>query len=220
MSWEDYSEYYEPSEYDIVANEFAEKMKDLLKIEVKTYYENIKVENANLKSENEKLKDEVRKIDDVKRDLEIKKKNLIWEVRKERLSTLMKDFEIIMYQADHTYIELPKCNKCDENRKIKFISPLGKEMSEPCECATRKSIYIIKEYICSEFKIDNQNINKLSAWYKIHEEKDYDYYEHTDYCKTIYNDDMEYKDLNHYTYFKSKKECQKYCDWLNKKELK
>ena len=216
MSWEDYSEYYEPNEYDIVANEFATKMKDLLKAEVKTYFDNLKVENTNLKSENEKLKNEVRKIDDVKRDLEIKKKNLIWEVRKERLSTLMKDFEIIMYQADDSYIELPKCNKCDKNRKLKFISPLGKEMSEPCECDKKKLLYIPEEYICSEFKINSQDTNKLSAWYKIYEEKDYDYYKHTDYCETIYNDDMKYKDLTSRIYFKSKEECQKYCDWLNK----
>ena len=43
MSWEDYSEYYEPNEYAILGDEFAEKMKDLLKAEVKAYYENIKL---------------------------------------------------------------------------------------------------------------------------------------------------------------------------------
>lgn len=210
-------DYYEPSATDEILIEYQQKMKDILLGSIKEEIENIKSENIKLKEENNILSQKVNEIDSKERELEHKKSNLLWEVRRERLSELMKDFQIIMYQAYSIYEDLPKCDNCDENREIKFISPLGNEMKESCTCNKRKTVYITREHICTEFKV-NRDGKSLAAWYKVNSDKDYDWYgyESNDYLETVYNENMNYIDLSrHKTFFKSKEECQKYCDWLN-----
>ena len=56
-------------------------------------------------------------------------------------------------------------------------------------------------------------------WYTEHRDKDYDWYGYasSNYVDDIYADGKNFEDIDRYkTYFKSKEDCQKYCDWLNK----
>jgi len=213
--------YYEPSLADEILNEYQQKMKDALLDSIKYQIEKTKKENQNIKDENIKLRQQVNEISNRERELEIQKKNLAYTVRHERLSELMKDFEVIMYRAYTTTKKLPKCDKCNKNRQIEFTSPTGKKMTEDCSCDKGKIVFIPQEYICTEFKIERDS-NRMAVWYKMHQERDYDYcsYDSSDYVDTVYNEGMKYEDLKDYykVYFKSKEECQKYCCWLNKQK--
>jgi FtsZ-binding cell division protein ZapB len=216
---DEYYPCYEPTVVDEILNEYQEKMKDALLDTVKLDIANTKYENTKLKEENKTLKEREHEVNQKERQLEIEKKNLMLKVRNERLAELMKDFEVVMYKVRTTIEKLPKCNNCDDNRKIHFKSPLGNDMSESCLCDKGKTIYIPMEFICTEFRI-NSNNKEMSMWYKMNRGSDYDYYsyESSDYAETVYNNDMKYEDLKSYyhIYFKSINECQKYCDWLNK----
>lgn len=214
----DYEEsYYEPTIADEILMEFQQKMKDVLLESVKYQIEKIKEENIQIKEQNNKLQEQVNKIAQKERELEIKKKNLKWEVRKERLSELMKDFQVIMYKTDTTHPKPPKCNKCNKDRQIEFKSPSGKTIHESCSCNTGKTFYVPQEYICTKFNVDRDG-KTMSMWYKENHESDYDWYDYSgsNFCVTVYKNGMKYEDLKRYdTYFRSKEECQGYCDWLN-----
>jgi hypothetical protein len=219
MYFDDYEqEYYEPTLADEILVEYLEKMKGALLDTVKGQIEHIKRENEELKAQNKILKDKENDIRNRERDLENQKRDLMWQVKRERLGELMKDFEVVMYRAYSSVEKLPKCSKCNDKRQIEFTTPLGKRMYESCECDKGKTVYIPQEHICKEFRLDSNN-NTLLMWFKENHDKEYDWYsyESSNLVRTVYKDGMNYADLDCYdTYFKSKEECQKYCDWKNK----
>lgn len=217
MSYYEEDFYYEPSEFDILVNEFKASLTKSVKEEFISKMELLEKENEELqvvKANFEEIKNDYAKKE---RQLENERNDLVRKVRRERLANLMKDFEVIMYRAYAGYEKPSKCDKCGERRRIKYKSPLGKDVYEDCDCNKGNTVYSPKEYICSEFKID-RNGNAMSAWYKLKPERDYDYalYDSSTYANTIYKSDMKNEDIEKYdTFFKSKDECQGYCDYLN-----
>lgn len=216
MFYEEEYPYYEPSIADEIMFEYKQKMKDALLESVKYEINQLKEENNNLKESNKMLRDQISGISQRERKLEIDKQNLERQVRNERLSKLMKDFEVVMYRVKTTYPLPKKCNNCNDNRKIEFYSPSGKLMTENCSCNTGKVFYIPQEYICTEFKVSRSD-NAMLMWYIENHENDYDWYgyESSDRAEIVYTEEMKYEDLDKYTYFKTIEDCQKFCDWLN-----
>lgn len=214
----DEEQYYEPSAYEEIVMEYQRKMKEVLLGTIKVEIENIKEENARLKKANKILLDEQSDIRNKEHQLKIQKADLMRQVKRERLSQLMSDFQVVMYKVQKTYPKIPKCNKCDDNRQVTFTSPSGKQMKESCSCNRGKKTYVPAEYICTEFKV-NRDDNAMLMWFKENHEKDYDWYGYngSDLAKSIYKGEM-FEELNNDTYFKSKELCREYCDWLNSKD--
>jgi len=214
---------YEPTLADEIMLEYQQKMKDALLETVKNNIEGIKQENERLKEENRKLQELVYGIQQRENSLEIEKSQFQRKLRYERLSELMGDFEVTMYRVDDNYVKMPKCSNCNKDRKIEFISPLGKKMTETCTCAATKNVYIVEEFVVTEFRIDRDG-KQMLMWYEVKKDKDEEY----DNCKflgkkaKVYDEGANFEDLDvkyYNLYFKSKEQCQKYCDWLNGKEV-
>lgn len=219
---EDYEEenYYEPTVADEIFEEYRNKMKDALLESIKTDMDNLKYMNNKLIDENKTLRDKELEVRQKERELESKKSTLERDVKRERLSKLMADFQVVMYRTDYNSELLPKCDKCNNDRKIEFLSPTKKLTYEDCECKKYKKFYQPQEYICTSFKVSRDD-GCMWMWYKENHECDYDYYSYdsSDCAETVYTEGIEYKDLSEYrTYFKTKEDCQRYCDWLNKIE--
>lgn len=213
--------YYEPTIADEIFEEYKIKMKDALLESIKQDIADLKYTNKKLIDENKILKEKEQEVRQKEKELEYMKSNLKWEVKRERLSELMEDFRVVMYKTNYNSELLPKCDKCNKNRQIEFLSPTGKLTYEDCECKKYKKTYKPQEYICTEFKVSS-NAGCMLMWYKENHESDYDYYSYnsSDLCEKVYKKEMDYKDLNSYqTYFKTKEECQNYCDWLNEIEM-
>jgi len=205
---------YEPSLADGIMLEYQQKMKDVLLRSIKQDIEGIKSENERLKEKNEKLQELVYGIQQRENSLEIEKSQFQRKLRRERLSELMGDFEVLMYQADGGSVKIPKCGNCNENRKIEFISPLGRKTNEPCTCDVSKVVYSVKKSRCCEFRIDSDG-NSMLMWYKIKEDRN------SELARYAYKEGTTFEELetsSYNTFFKSKDDCQKYCDWLNSKE--
>jgi hypothetical protein len=143
------------------------------------------------------------------------------DTKEKGLLELFKDRKMIMYKARREFVKLPKCDLCNEWRQIRFLSPLGKNMSERCNCDGDKSFYIPETYACFEFAIDTYT-RKLLMWYKLIEKTDHFVYGDTHLVKEPYNPSIKYEDIEEYynMFFNSEEECQKYCDWLNEQEEK
>lgn len=217
MDWNEEDFYDEPSEFEIAIEMFKANL-------MKSVKDQFLSEMEALRKENESLQDVKRNFESIKneyklkeRQLEFERNNIKSEVRKERLGQLMKDCEVVMYKADTNYIKPAKCNKCNAQRKIAYKTPSGKDAYEDCECNKSKTVYCPQEYIRTEFKINGNN-NGIAAHYKVTSERNYDWasLDSSTFARTFYTSSLKYEDLERYsTFFKSKEECQAYCDWLN-----
>jgi hypothetical protein len=221
MSYYDEDFYYEPSAFDIQVDEFKKALAESVREEFITEMERLKKENEELQSIKTNFDQIKKQYRDKEQQLEWERQDLIRKVRRERLSDLMKDFEVVMYMPYSKRELPPKCDKCDDNRKINYKTPLGRDSSEACDCSVGKYVYYPEEYICSEFRI-NRDGNDIIAWYKVKPssscDDDYASCDSSTFAETIYHDGLKYKDLKQYkTFFKTKEECQGYCDYLNAK---
>lgn len=224
----DFEEYYEPSAMDEIIMDAKNKLREKVKEEVKTYYDSIIRENGVLKLKNEKLQKIVNEIESKENELEREKRQMLQTVRRERLSELMKNFEVVLYQPEAKSIPLPKCNKCDNERRIPYKTPLGKEQFEYCDCNNHSHyFYSPYAYYASEFRVNSGYDKKeIVAWYKhapSYGNKDDDTYSYSNstFLKRLIEEDFtdfENIDNRRETFFRSIETCQKYCDYLNSKE--
>ena len=217
-NWYENEPHYEPTMSDIIIEEAKIKLMDVLSNQVKKDRDSVILENISLKKKNEELKQKVDEISKRENKLEIEKRNLKKTVRKEYLSNLLKDFQVERFKVDYKSMYGKKCNKCNDRRQIIYKSPLGKEQKELCDCAKdRVKIYFPESALCTEFKIDKNDRDKLRMWYtkNSYDDKE-EYYSSSNYYEKSYNNEP-YEDLNSYKIiFDTIEECQKYCDWLNK----
>ena len=220
MEWYGEDFYNEPCELE----EQMDIFKDSLMKSVKDEFID---EMEELKKEVKELQYVKNNFEDIKRDFELKKRELDYKsrdmernIRKERLTTLLSDYQVIMYKATHRYEYEPKCDKCDKDGYVHYATPLGRDAKEECTCRVKHKVYYPIEYIRYEFS-DRRNDNEVTAWYRQYtDDEDGFTYDTSIVAERIYNSDMNYSDLNtFYTFFKTKDECKQYCDWLNLKAM-
>lgn len=219
MSYYDEDFYCEPSEFEMQIEEFKSSLLDSVKDEYKQRMENLQKENTELQEIKKNFEAIKRDYANKERQLQIERNDLERKVRNERLSELTKDLQVLMYKAYSKQVKKPKCEKCDSNRRIYYKTPLGRDDYEQCECDTGERVYEPKEYMRIEFNIRDG----MRAWYEINNFDSRDEYARFDsnsqYAKVVYKEDMPYESIEKYsTFFKSKEECQAYCDYLNEQE--
>lgn len=212
--------YNEPSEFDIQMDAFKETLLNAVKDEYKAEMERLRKENSELQEVKQNFDQIKREYNQKTVELDMAKRNLKNEVRRERLLDLMGDFKVELYRAQSYFMSGPKCDKCDEARKIHYKSPLGKPMVEECDCKDNITYYKPKLFVCSSFELRNGD---FIAWYEPYRETDGMRLESigsTTVPKFIYKgEDFEsIKETHYYVYFRTQEECQAYCDWLTAKE--
>lgn len=209
--------YYEPTVADEIFFEAREKLTKSLKDTVKQYVENFVKENQELKNENEKLLKKVKDIEYRERELERAKQNLEKDIKKERLSSILEQLKVERFMAKSITMYSKKCDKCNDERIIEYLSPLGMKQKERCDCHNNSvKAYFPTSQLCTEFKIDSQNNNKLRMWYKQNIYEKEEYYTSSNYYKQSYAGE-DYSTLDVYEiFFDTLDDCQKYCGWLNR----
>lgn len=221
MSYYDDDFYHEPSEFEMQIEEFKQSLLNSVSEDYKRRMEELVEENYQLQQVKKDFDTIKRDFENKKRELEIERNNLKRDVRRERLSELTKDLQVIMYKAYSKRVKGPKCEKCDENRKIHYTTPSGNDAYENCECDIGKTVYEPKEFMRVEFNIRDG----MRAWYEINNFDSRDEYCRFDsssqFARAVYNKDMSFEKIdNYWTFFKTKEECQLYCDYLNEQEDK
>lgn len=218
--YENETGFYEPSEYDIMVDEFKKTLRESVK-------EEYKEEMAKLKAENAELQETKKNMDSIKEEhrlamqkLEFERKCIEYKVRRERLSKLMEENKVILYKADYDFVHMPKCDKCDKDRRIHYKTPSGKDAYEYCECDKRGKVYKPIEAFLYEFRL-NRHGNELITFYRMKEWNDEEDYCQLDDYSTL-NDGVykgqEYDTLKSSILFETEEECQGYCEYLNKLE--
>jgi hypothetical protein len=211
--------YNEPSEFDLKVEEFKTSLLASVKEDYVAEMERLKEENAQLQEVKENFEEIKREYEKKKHQLEFERKDLNNKLRRERMVDLLSEHKIILYRAYSKRELPPKCDKCDNRRKVEYVSPLGRKTSEDCLCKEGKTVYCPFEFIRYEFRL-NRDKNGVTAWYKQYsDDQDGLTWDTSTHADRIYTPDMNYEDIKQYTtFFKTKEECQSYCDWLNEKE--
>lgn len=207
--WDD--EFYdEPSEFDEKVDEFKKSLLNSVKAEYKEKMLKLEKENAGLQETKNNMAEIKNEYFKKMQELEGQKRI----VRSTRLSELLKDLLVTVYSTKAKYGYSDKCEKCDGNRQVSFISPLGKEMKEDCACKISTVTYIPQENVLISFRVNSDST--FYAWYDYKEREDY---HSSTGCKHLYDGQVEYDKIDEYgTFFKTAEDCQRYCDWLNKKQ--
>lgn len=226
----DYDDYWaELSEFDQQIEEFKDSLRNSVKDEIKEKIASLENELSELKEfrdEKDKFIQECEsKVREAKREAEVairtaKESEEKW--KKARLHQLLGDYLTVGWKVGNSWEYGEKCNKCDENRKIHFTSPQGKKYTEDCRCAKRHYKYFPKEATLCKFYVRKENFGwDDNRYYTVVDcDDDYDRYERADHVYTS-SDDIDYEKVNSYNaVFLNEEDCQKFCDWKNKQELK
>jgi hypothetical protein len=211
--------YNEPSEFDQQVDEFKKGLMSYVKQEFLDKLARLEKENLELQNIKNNWKDIQLSYDNKKRDLDYAKNNAMSEAKSLRLAELIKDYQLILYSVNSISTINPKCNNCDEHRQLHFTTPLGKDIRGSCDCNSYKYTYVPTERMVYEFRIESYG-KELLVWYKELKGSYGDTYFEIEgdgfRPKVIFNKDTKYEDLQvREAYFKTKEDCQKYCDWLN-----
>lgn len=212
--------YSEPSEFDYLVHQFKDSL-------LKSVKEEFVSDMERLKKENEELQEVKANFQKIKQDYENRKRELSREyetlktnVRRDRLSELMKDFEVELFTVASKGREQPKCEKCDENRRIYYNTPSGRNMYELCECSTRIPVYEPIPILLSSFSIRR---GEGVAWYKLQsdlQDERLSYYDDSISGNQLVTDEQQFDSItySYKTLFKNIELAQKFCDYKNKKE--
>lgn len=217
--WDDY---YEPTEFDEAMEEFKASIVDNVRQEIKDKIDRLEKENAELREVKNNWKQIQAEHERAMRELRREKEQAKKQAEQARLQTVFRDLCTTGYRPSHKYLQGPKCDKCDENRKIHFVSPMGRNMQENCLCAESKAFYSPSETQMFSFYIGK---NVRTRYYSRHDDNDYDRYDYIndydryDYIADVYPelpDDLQA--VNDYrAVFLNLEDCQKYCDFKNEK---
>ena len=213
----EYDDFYEPSEYEIMVEQFKDELRKSVKQEIQDEMERLRKENQELQEikrnfnkalveEQDNLRKKANEFEEAKINLARKK---VDELFKE--AGLYKELYTIRYKR----VRKKKCDKCDEDRKIWYKTPSGKDAFEYCECSynynkykPEKVKYIYYTTIDRGKKLLLQ-FNSDDHWTVTHDPKN------------VYKDGMDFSDMQTTwgrALFENEEDCQRFCDYLNEKE--
>lgn len=233
----DYDDYFrEPSEFEMQIEEFKDSLRDAVKDEIKEKIESLEKELAELKEfrdeRNKFVREYESKIQEMQREVSNTKrtaKESEEKWKKARLYQLLGDYLIVGYKVGYQWEYGEKCDKCDENRKIHFVSPQGKEYEEDCKCAVRYYRYFPQEAILSKIYVrkknfrwnDNGETDFYNRYYTV-ERKDDDDYDRYESTSDVYaSSDIDFEKVNSWhAVFLNEEDCKKFCDWKTEQALK
>ena len=227
--------YYDESPYyDELTYELKESLKKSIKEEVLNKMEKLEKENKELLEVKQNYNQIKADFERKKNEYDTKLKDLESEMKKTKLHELVLQMcpSVIMYHVykDRSYYRIPKCDKCNDSRRIVFTSPFGKEFSDDCPyCGEKYRKFIMEEV----------ELRKLSYTWNTSRYDDKPYYSEfgcncricdSDYYdkKVFFNanrcvDDKTFEEIvefmtddNEGVYFTSKEKAEEFMNWMNK----
>ncbi|MCP1306426.1 hypothetical protein [Paenibacillus tyrfis] len=227
MSYYDEEFYCEPNEFEEQIEEFKESLLKSVKDEYLAEMERLRKENAELQEFKKQKRNFEREIASLKHQSETDKEEAYRQAKRARLSELMGGFEVEMWTPEYYCVESRKCEQCDENRKIHFKTPLGRDVTETCTCYEKITVYHPAKNILRKISTrqDWGTIKNTWLYYSLKNDGDYDSAEYrTDNAaQNLYIpgvtafEDVE-KSYYRRFYFENFDDCYQFCVWKMEKE--
>jgi hypothetical protein len=210
---------YEPTLADEILTEASAKLMDAIKQDVAKRIKEIEQANERLSRENKILHEQVIAASQEKRDLQRQREELERKAARMSVEDFLGQRAVLMYSVGREYVKGPKCDRCNDERKLPYKTPLGADATEGCPCGVSTIFYTPKEFVITEMGKDRCGRN-VRAWFKQYNEEDH--YSSSEFVKDedVYNGEDDFSSLDrHKVFFQDKSQCQAYCDYLNQEEV-
>ena len=231
----DYDDYFrEPSEFEMQVEEFKDSLRNAVKDEIKERIESLEKELEELKEfrdeKNKFVREYESKILEMQREASNTKRLAVeseekW--KKARLHQLLGDYLTVGWKIGDKWEYGEKCDKCDDDRKIHFTSPQGKEYAEDCQCAKRYYRYFPEEATLSKFYVktknfrydDNGKSDFGNRYYRVYKNND-EFVIYESVNDVYASSDIDFEKVNVWSaVFLNEEDCKKFCDWKTEQEL-
>ena len=210
------SKYYSDEEFPCFCDpETYEAFQQFVEKWRRSTFEELQFQVENLQNENNRLKAQIKELSLVKKNWDEK----IKEIRHTRLKELLKDVQECAYLVDCKYeYAHVKCDKCDDERKIHFKSPSGKELTEPCSCSCK----VLRYFLCEIpiYRIETYSRygkEQISTIYVYQKGEDEDKYSQTQFRDEFDNETIS-KNRPYRPIFLSKERAEDYVRFKNAAE--
>jgi len=203
--------YCDPSDADEIFETAKRALIDAATEGVKEYYANAAKENERQQSRIDDLSKRLgealngqRVAESSLRDLQHKFDNLTIEAVFGRLS-------LRMWRVAFNWSEsLPKCDQCNDDRNVVFMSPRGRECSEDCACTDTHKVYFADSIDAIKAgKRDGRfflTFYTMDRWGDMTKDRFYD--------GDVFNGEA-FSEIKKGSIFATESDCAAYCDWLN-----
>lgn len=136
------SDYWESeSEYDAMAEDLKNALRKSVKDEITKRIEKLETENLELKGKLSNLseleREALRAKAKYERESSAAKSEALGQVRKEKLVDLLAAIDERLFTVERIGHVREKCDRCDDGRRLHYVTPRGKEAYESCDCAQR-----------------------------------------------------------------------------------
>lgn len=227
---DDYSEYFEPSDADLIYKDAIEKLKEVMHDDIKNQIANLTSDKEHLQNENQIYRLHEREVDQREKGVAYRETNLEYDFYHKKFSEILKPFvehiDCFCVQQDSCLID--KCDECDDDRYIIYTSDFGKQIKQRCSCYVYRANY--KPMATRIESVDFYKNDHEDHYYKDPKKPKfiatpkYNVSSNDDdhYCSVYFQklidkfdvidaDNLEYRGI----IFTTELECQKYCDCLN-----
>lgn len=143
----EYDDFYEPSEGEMFFDEMKEKFREILCEDVNSEINRLTKENTELRQKVKEYNDKNLDLSHRENDLQYKMDNYKREVENDFYNKTMEEvFEKLLEDSEVWYAERvphekPKCNLCNEERKLVAVYPDGETVTKKCKCSRPTYIY-------------------------------------------------------------------------------
>lgn len=225
---EDFEFFSDPSEYDEKIEGFKAALRASVRKEIMDELESLRAENAGYadirKNWNERIREmqqmHERALEEDRRTLWAKAQEHEEATRnamKKRFFELLDTIALKAWAVDHETTKPPKCNKCDESRRLRFFSPTGRMMFECCTCDRFINRYFVKE--ANVVEISTQRLRSTFPYgtYLV-ERKPSDYNSDGSLLVTDLCDERKFDDIRmdtRYPVFKKRELAEQYAAYMN-----
>lgn len=226
MCFYDEPYYSEPSEFDEKCEELIDMLRQNANDEIKAEVEKLRKENSEMRDVFDNYNAKVEELERAKRkyefDTQRMRSEIELEVKKLRLSKLLEDFQTIVFTVRNVGKEKPKCDKCDKDGYIYYLTPRGREAKEWCECREKEKFFEVVDVYCHRFTIGavGDKRGELVGWYKLETSKySGDSFESSYHIADKMYKGQDFSEIEHCwdVYFYDIETAQKYADWLNQR---
>ena len=211
MNFDDF--YDESSEFRQLMHEFEESLRSSIKQEFLDRMEILERDNANLREIRDNWDRKVRELQEACIQREAEAQKVIRDAKRIRFRELISEVTPVVYAIDYNIVPKPKCNLCDEYRRIKYITPTGRQATENCTCNDSNYEYYVKPVHAVQLKYDDNGIKRVE--YLFNEDAE----DRLSALRSRLIDDEPFDIKNRYgAMFLSEEKAKAYAEWLNKEE--
>ena len=212
-----YDDFYEPSEFEIMVEEFKDELRKSVKKEYLDKIAGLEKRLGELTDIKQNWDKKVAELNAEKRKAQLAVMSAEADARKATLKELLEPLKKQMWgiKQEWSYIR-EKCDKCDKDGYIHYKSPAGRDMKEECSCRKQKSVYHPVEAEVYEIDGRDRRPGARFVFRFEHSNLAWEWEDRFKHVDEIY-DGRPFEEIGSYYWviFDDKDKAQEYCDYLN-----